>query len=469
MATAPEMVKRDAEVSGVKKTHFSVVVAGEFNAGKSSLVNLLFRKPLLPVSVAPAGAPLSHVYPSDRERRIAMLRDGRITEASKYFGGNMGAADLTAIEVEVPAPAFDGAVVTEVPLGTNNKYDDEGLAALKGADLLIWCTMAQRAWSLTEIEIVEALPPAVREGAILVVTRSDYLAEKASKDLVLDRLNSMARKFFADIVTVDCSQTALSESVEDEAAWKRAGGERLAGLVLDRLAASGFKGLRVAGARALDSTEPEASETLEVEAVEESETDVAETAEAEAVEASESETAETSEAESKEASEPETAETSEAETKEASEPEAAETSEASEAETKEAPEPEAAETSEAETKEAPEPEAAETSEAETKEASEPETAETSEAAKEASEPEEPRRPRLRRRRRRSPRQPRRPRPRRRRRRSPRQPRRPRPRRRRRPSPRRPRRPRPRRRRRRSPRRPIPPISRRLNRVRRRNR
>lgn len=214
---------------------FRIVVAGEFNSGKSSLINLLFRDHVLPASVGSSGAPVTNIHPGDETRYTALRRDGREIDAEAYFAGVQPGSELSSVNVEVPFDALRGCVVTEVSLGLDDGREVEHMAALREADLLIWCTMAQRAWSLTEIDIVRTLPRQSLNGAILAVTRSDYLVDDRARGLVQERLDRHAREYFHHIHMVDCSRRRVDGAAEDDRVWRMAGGQKILSLVMEHL------------------------------------------------------------------------------------------------------------------------------------------------------------------------------------------------------------------------------------------
>ena len=125
----------------------------------------------------------------------------------------------------------------------STRLDPGAEELLNSADLLVWCTMGQRAWALTEIAIVEKLPAAVLEKSILAVTRSDYLRNDSSKDLVFQRLQEQAGKFFDKIIMVEAGRNEIEKSGED-AHWAETGGQELYDNVVAEFRDYQFAGVR---------------------------------------------------------------------------------------------------------------------------------------------------------------------------------------------------------------------------------
>jgi len=208
------------------KRHFNIVVAGEFNSGKSSVLNLLLRKEVVPVSVGVSGLPPAQVVHSDVETYdLSSARSGQKLTKSDLFNGASG-EKFGSINIAVPMEEFRGAAIFEVSVGQDGELDQTGQKVLSEADLLIWCTMGQRAWCLSEISIVEVLPKSLLDTAILAVTRSDYLRNTEDIGKVERRLKREASEFFDTIVMLDGSRKSISK-IADRTVWKRSGGQEL--------------------------------------------------------------------------------------------------------------------------------------------------------------------------------------------------------------------------------------------------
>ncbi len=209
------------------KAHFHIVVAGEFNAGKSSVINLLLRKNILPAQLNVSNLPPAHICPASEERYEITAPTGRITQdKSAFLQGKMPKAKAEDIRIHAPLPEFEGAMITELSVEQDGTLCPARRAILQQADLLIWCTMGQRAWCLSEISIVETLPPALLETAILAVSRTDYLRNTDSLAKVETRVNREAGTYFNKILMLDGSKAAL-DAASDETGWEKSGGAGL--------------------------------------------------------------------------------------------------------------------------------------------------------------------------------------------------------------------------------------------------
>lgn len=229
--------------SGFEKDHYRIVIAGEFNSGKSSVINLLLRDRVVPASVDFTLMPPINIFPSDSASVTVTTLDGAEGDREAFLDGTITGEELANVRIERRMDAFEGAVISEVTVGLDGRLQPAAAALLHSADLLIWCTMGQRAWALTEIAIVEKLPASVLEKSILAVTRSDYLRNESKRELVYDRLTDQASKYFSKIIMLEAGRNDVQRS-SDEAHWAATGGKELYDAVMVE-----FEAFKQAGAR----------------------------------------------------------------------------------------------------------------------------------------------------------------------------------------------------------------------------
>jgi ribosome biogenesis GTPase A len=69
-----------ARLPKLAEERFNLVVLGEFNHGKTTFVNALLGKPLLPAGITPTTAAINHIVWGETPRARAILRDGGVRE-----------------------------------------------------------------------------------------------------------------------------------------------------------------------------------------------------------------------------------------------------------------------------------------------------------------------------------------------------------------------------------------------------
>ncbi len=162
---------------------FLLVVAGEFNSGKSALINALLGRDLLREGVTPTTS------------QVCLLKHGDIAQERQL---ERGVCERTA-----PEELLRDIVIVDTP-GTNAILrEHEALTAefIPRSDLVLFITSADRPFTESE----RAFLTEIREWGkkiVLVVNKIDILTTEAERTQVLEFVTSAARDLLGDVPTV---------------------------------------------------------------------------------------------------------------------------------------------------------------------------------------------------------------------------------------------------------------------------
>lgn len=182
-----------------------VVVLGEFNSGKTTLVNALVGAPVLhpsaithtshPTVVAFRTKPSLSAETVDRKRTLVTWDD--LDAAPRN--------DVRRLHVGAPLARLQHLAVVDTPGFGLDDWESEraSLRACRNADTVIWCTPAMQAWKASEERTWLALPKRVRAGGILAVTFADAIASQADVERLLQRLTAEAGPYFQKVVLAE--------------------------------------------------------------------------------------------------------------------------------------------------------------------------------------------------------------------------------------------------------------------------
>ena len=207
-------------------------IFGEFNAGKSSLANVLIGHKALPTSVVTSERGSTLLRYADQPALYAIGAEGgrnRLTSAA--FQKLIARPALTEIGVPFPRlrdyEIIDTVGVSDPALG--------GLLPKQAANSYVhagvWCTVATQAWKRSEVSQWRTMSQDMRKRSLLVVTHLDAVPDLRDREKIAERIRSEAANLFHGFVMVSLTQAlrALSEEGEiiDEAAWYNSGAGEL--------------------------------------------------------------------------------------------------------------------------------------------------------------------------------------------------------------------------------------------------
>jgi len=212
-----------------KSGTWRIVVAGEFESGKSTVINALLRRPVLPCNPGLTARPkitISHASTPSVRAEDTMGRSFEPSSLNELVDNGY----LENCNLKIPLGEMQGVEIVEVPFHHEGGITARDLEMVADADLIVWVTIASQAWRLSEKAIIEELPFHAREKSILAISRADKLKTADDLDKIETRLQSDANKFFSEIVFMQASTEKLNRAVADTRAWEETGGAALASI-----------------------------------------------------------------------------------------------------------------------------------------------------------------------------------------------------------------------------------------------
>lgn len=202
--------------SGARQRAQRIAVIGEFNSGKTTLVNALLGAPVLPTSFTRHTAyPTVVGFACKPSLRAELAGRRRVAVAWTAIDG-APAPHIRRLHVGMPLDRLKTLRAVDTPGFGLGDGDDEArtLRACRGADTVIWCTPAMQAWKASELRTWLALPRAMRQRGVLAVTFMDALPSKEDAGRLLARLTADAGPHFRRIVTFSAHGTLAAPGGE---------------------------------------------------------------------------------------------------------------------------------------------------------------------------------------------------------------------------------------------------------------
>lgn len=192
---APAVVTRSKPVR--------VAVIGEFNSGKTTLVNALLGAPVLPTSFTTHTVYTTVVRFAARPSLRAEIAQRRRVPIAWDEVDSGPAQHICRLHVGMPLdPLRTLRAIDTRGLGLGDEsVDTRTLRSCRTADVVIWCTPAMQAWKASEQRAWLALPKSVRGRGILAVTFMDQLRSASDASRLLTRLRTDAAPLFRRMVT----------------------------------------------------------------------------------------------------------------------------------------------------------------------------------------------------------------------------------------------------------------------------
>ena len=214
---------RQVRIPKLDQGRFSLVVLGEFNHGKSTLINALLglrdpwtadanqpqpaTAPLLPVGITPTTAVLALIRHGENARAEAVFEDGRreVIEQDKLAdwltvaGAQAANQSLSHVEIEHPAPFLREEITVVDTPGVNDINEqraDITYGYVPRADAALFLLDATQILTASERRFLEErILRSCRDRLVFVVSKADLL-----DDADLEEATQFARRHLSGIV-----------------------------------------------------------------------------------------------------------------------------------------------------------------------------------------------------------------------------------------------------------------------------
>lgn len=209
-----------------------LAVLGEFNAGKSTLINAFIGADVAPTGIVPTTATLNVLRSGSARRVRVVFADGHTREGEYEALGGMleeaeaigsdaeGAARVDRVEIVLPSEMLEKTWILDAP-GTNALDEEhERLAreAARRADAVLWIFDAAQAGKATETKMLDALRG---EGRVIVpvLNKCDRLKEGE-----LTRVSGVVQESFGSSpIPLSAKKALKARLAEDDEALEASG------------------------------------------------------------------------------------------------------------------------------------------------------------------------------------------------------------------------------------------------------
>jgi hypothetical protein len=208
-----------------------VVILGEFNSGKSSLVNVLLGSEFIPGPITRQGRIPVLIRYNSQPVLIAVDASGGRTQVDAETLSQWRGAPLIRVEAGSPSPALRRIEILDLPGMAHPTHDigDLPLKASRNAHIAIWCTSATQAWKGSELRSWLALPERLRSYSLLAATHKDRLRVETDQEKVHARLRKEAAPFFRNVMlfsSVKARQARdASLTIAEPELWRESGAD----------------------------------------------------------------------------------------------------------------------------------------------------------------------------------------------------------------------------------------------------
>ncbi len=212
------LVKLEARV----KEPMKVAVTGQFSSGKSTFLNALLAKNILPTGITPVTSKVNYIRYGDELKIRVRYKDGRdeyhdIKSIKKFTDQRQSVEDIEFLTLYSPLNMLKDIVFVDTPgLNSQALSDTETtIKVLREVDGIIWLTLIDNAGKMSEERVLKKYLNQYKSKSLCVLNQKDKFSDEEVKE-TLKYVKKSFGEFFSEIIPISATQALLSRSSNKE-------------------------------------------------------------------------------------------------------------------------------------------------------------------------------------------------------------------------------------------------------------
>ena len=211
----------------------TLALFGEFSAGKSTLLNVLLGRDILPTRATATAMPAVWATHGATRRAFGLTRSGSQIELDPDALDHGSFEDLLAIRLEDPAEILESLDILDTPGISDARLKADLIPFLAAhVDFAIWCSPVTQLWRQSERAMWRSLPATLRARSILLVTGADRVSPDDLARAMSRAVKETTRLFGRHLAISSPSAIAAREARSEED-WLQSGAAEVISAILD--------------------------------------------------------------------------------------------------------------------------------------------------------------------------------------------------------------------------------------------
>ncbi len=190
-----------------------IMIAGEFSAGKTKLINGLVGHDILPTNVTATHLPPMWLVGGD-PGEVILEPSGNLQVITDYEAINLEEAQFGIIAHR--SPFLEKYDIIDTPGNSDPNIPAEYWERmLDFADVVIWCSNATQAWRQSEKSVWNEMPEKFLGTGTMLVTHGDLMPDERTGSRVMRRVQREARGYFDSILMVSLLEEDDIQRIRD--------------------------------------------------------------------------------------------------------------------------------------------------------------------------------------------------------------------------------------------------------------
>ena len=218
MSASKELIEKLSSLHVRAKEPMKVAITGQFSSGKSTFLNALLSKNILPTGITPVTSKVNYIKYGDELKIKIKYVDGReefqsVEHIAKFTDQRGEVEEIEYLTLYVPLNLLKEVEFVDTP-GLNSQAITDTTTTqkvLKEVDGIIWLSLIDNAGKLSEAKVLEEYLNEYQNKSLCVLNQKD----KFSKEQVVQTTQYVKKsfaEFFSEVIPISAKQALESRS-----------------------------------------------------------------------------------------------------------------------------------------------------------------------------------------------------------------------------------------------------------------
>jgi len=205
------------------KEPMKVAISGQFSSGKSTFLNALLAKQILPTGITPVTSKVNYIKYADELKIRVRYKDGRdeyhdIDKIDKFTDQRQSVEDIDYLTLYSPLNMLKDIVFVDTPgLNSGASVDTQTtIKVLQEVDGIIWLTLLDNAGKMSESKVLEKYLSKYKNKSLCVLNQKDKFSEDEISQSV-KYVQDTFKEYFSKVVPISAKQALISRSSDKNA------------------------------------------------------------------------------------------------------------------------------------------------------------------------------------------------------------------------------------------------------------
>lgn len=200
------------------KEPMKIAITGQFSSGKSTFLNALLSKNIIPTGITPVTSKVNYIRYKDEYIVQVKYKDGReafhpASNIANFTDQRGEVEDIDYLTLFAPLPLLKDIVFVDTP-GLNSQSASDTLVThnvLKDVDGIIWLTLIDNAGKMSEAEVLEEYLNAYKNKSLCVLNQKDKFTPEQVEQTT-NYVKESFKKYFSEVIPISAREALISRS-----------------------------------------------------------------------------------------------------------------------------------------------------------------------------------------------------------------------------------------------------------------